>query len=79
MRHRLGEAALAQGCRLEPGGLVDPASGRIRTFESEEEVFEFLGMDPIPPELREVGVRSGRPPFAHDRKRRRGMPWGMSI
>ena len=50
---RLSEAALARGCRLEPGGLVDPASGRLQMFENEEEVFAFLGMEVIPPELRE--------------------------
>ena len=50
---RLREEASAQGYRLEPGGLVDLASGRIRAFESEEEIFGFLGMEAIPPELRE--------------------------
>ena len=50
---RLGEVALAQGCRLDPRGLVDSASGRPATFGSEEEVFSFLGMETIPPELRE--------------------------
>ena len=50
---RLGEEAGAQGYRLEPGGLVDLRSGRIQTFESEEDIFEFLGMEAIPPELRE--------------------------
>ena len=50
---RLGEVAGAQGYRLEPGGLVDRGSGHIQTFKSEEEIFEFLGMEAIPPELRE--------------------------
>ncbi|NLZ29980.1 MAG: DNA polymerase/3'-5' exonuclease PolX [Methanomicrobiales archaeon] len=50
---RLSEVALAQGRRLEPGGLVDPVSGRIQTFGSEEEVFAFLDMETVPPELRE--------------------------
>lgn len=50
---RLGEAALAQGYRFGPDGLWDCSDGRLRTFESEEEVFSFLGMETIPPELRE--------------------------
>jgi len=50
---RLGEAALARGYRLAPGGLVDCSDGRLQTFESEEEVFAFLGMAAVPPELRE--------------------------
>ena len=50
---RMGEAALAQGYRLAPGGLVDCSDGRLQTFESEEEVFAFLGMAAVPPELRE--------------------------
>ena len=58
---RLSEAALARGCRLEPGGLVDPASGRLQTFENEEEVFAFLGMEVIPPEAREGRGESASP------------------
>lgn len=50
---RLGEVALEQGYRLTPDGLVDASSGRLETFPSEEEVFSFLGMAAIPPELRE--------------------------
>ena len=50
---RLGEVALEQGYRLTPDGLVDAASGRLETFPGEEEVFSFLGMAAIPPELRE--------------------------
>ncbi len=50
---RLGEAALAQGYRFGPDGLWDCSDGRLHTFESEEEVFMFLGMETIPPELRE--------------------------
>ncbi|WP_292522450.1 helix-hairpin-helix domain-containing protein [Methanoculleus sp.] len=50
---RLGEVALAEGYRLTPDGLVDASSGRLHTFRSEEEVFSFLGMAAIPPELRE--------------------------
>lgn len=50
---RLAGVAQELGYRLEPGGLVDSASGRLQTFGSEEEVFRFLGMATIPPELRE--------------------------
>lgn len=50
---RLGEAAAARGYRLAPDGLVENASGRVHAFASEEEVFQFLGMAFIPPELRE--------------------------
>lgn len=50
---RLAAAALEQGYRLEPSGLADCASGRLHTFGSEEEVFAFLGMAAVPPELRE--------------------------
>jgi Histidinol phosphatase and related hydrolases of the PHP family len=50
---RLGEVALERGYRLEPEGLVETASGRLQTFGSEEEVFSFLGMAIVPPELRE--------------------------
>ncbi|WP_332450093.1 helix-hairpin-helix domain-containing protein [Methanoculleus sp.] len=50
---RLSEAALTSGYGLTPGGLLENANGRVHTFGSEEEVFSFLGMTPIPPELRE--------------------------
>ncbi|MDN7013379.1 DNA polymerase/3'-5' exonuclease PolX [Methanoculleus sp. FWC-SCC3] len=50
---RLGQLATEQGYRLAPEGLVDSASGRLQEFASEEEVFSFLGMETIPPELRE--------------------------
>ena len=50
---RLREEALARGYGLTPEGLVENANGRVYTFSSEEEVFSFLGMAPIPPELRE--------------------------
>jgi len=50
---RLGEVAFERGYRLDRDGLLDSASGRLHTFGSEEEVFSFLGMAVIPPELRE--------------------------
>ncbi|WP_214020710.1 DNA polymerase/3'-5' exonuclease PolX [Methanoculleus sp.] len=50
---RLGEVALARGYRLGRDGLLDSSDGRLHTFGSEEEVFSFLGMAAVPPELRE--------------------------
>ncbi|WP_342770887.1 MULTISPECIES: helix-hairpin-helix domain-containing protein [unclassified Methanoculleus] len=50
---RLGAVAQKQGYRLDRNGLADSATGKLQTFESEEEVFAFLGMATIPPELRE--------------------------
>ncbi len=50
---RLGEVALARGYRLGRDGLADCTSGSLQTFGSEEEVFAFLGMAAVPPELRE--------------------------
>jgi DNA polymerase (family 10) len=50
---RLAGVAAERGCRLGPDGLEDSVSGRLRTFGSEEEVFSFLGMATVPPELRE--------------------------
>ncbi|BBL68867.1 helix-hairpin-helix domain-containing protein [Methanoculleus chikugoensis] len=50
---RLGQVAARQGYRLTPDGLVETANGRLQEFASEEEVFSFLGMETVPPELRE--------------------------
>ncbi|WP_048113710.1 helix-hairpin-helix domain-containing protein [Methanoculleus sp. MH98A] len=50
---RLGQVAAARGYRLTPDGLTDSAGGRLHEFASEEEVFSFLDMETIPPELRE--------------------------
>ncbi|MDD3071511.1 MAG: helix-hairpin-helix domain-containing protein [Methanoculleus horonobensis] len=50
---KLREAALASGYGLTPDGLVENSNGRVHTFASEEEVFSFLGMAPVPPVLRE--------------------------
>lgn len=49
----LGHVAAARGYRLTPDGLTDSANGRLQEFASEEEVFSFLGMETVPPELRE--------------------------
>ena len=50
---RLGDVALAQGYRFTPDGLVDCSDGSLKTFASEEDLFSFLGMAFVPPELRE--------------------------
>lgn len=50
---KLGQVAARKGYRLTPEGLVEAASGRLQEFASEEEVFSFLGMEAVPPELRE--------------------------
>ena len=50
---RLAAVAQGRGYRLEQEGLVEVSSGRLQTFKDEEEVFAFLGMAAIPPELRE--------------------------
>ncbi len=50
---RLGQVAARQDYRLTPEGLFETASGRLQEFATEEEVFSFLGMETVPPELRE--------------------------
>jgi len=51
---RLREVAISKGCRLNEYGIEERSgSGRRHTFKDEEEIFEFLGMEYIPPELRE--------------------------
>ncbi len=50
---RLGQVAAEQGYRITPDGLVERASGQLQEFATEEEVFSFLGMETVPPELRE--------------------------
>ncbi|MCK9319095.1 helix-hairpin-helix domain-containing protein [Methanoculleus sp.] len=50
---RLRGVALEQGYRLEPDGLVDVSDGQVHAFKREEDVFAFLGMAAVPPELRE--------------------------
>ncbi len=52
---RLREVAISKGCRLNEYGIEERSgSGRRHTFKDEEEIFEFLGMEYIPPELREA-------------------------
>jgi DNA polymerase (family X) len=50
---RLREVAVQQGYWLNEYGLEDCASGHLHTFRNEEDLFAFLAMAPIPPELRE--------------------------
>jgi DNA polymerase (family X) len=50
---RLREIAMAKGMRLNEYGLEDRKAGGLREFPDEESIFAFLGMDWIPPELRE--------------------------
>jgi len=47
------ELALKKGLKLNEYGIVDSAQGQSHDFSSEEELFSFLGIDYIPPELRE--------------------------
>lgn len=50
---RLREIALSAGWRLNEYGIEERTTGALRTAATEEEVFSMLGMDPVPPELRE--------------------------
>ncbi|MDD1653007.1 MAG: helix-hairpin-helix domain-containing protein, partial [Methanomicrobiales archaeon] len=50
---RLREIAIARGLRLNEYGLEDRKAGGLREFADEEPIFTFLGMDWVPPELRE--------------------------
>ncbi|MDD1660320.1 MAG: DNA polymerase/3'-5' exonuclease PolX [Methanomicrobiales archaeon] len=50
---RLREMTIAKGLRLNEYGIEDRDGGGLREFADEETLFSFLGMDWIPPELRE--------------------------
>ncbi len=50
---RLREIAIAKGYKLNEYGIEDRTGGIRRDFESEQEIFAFLSMDPVVPELRE--------------------------
>ncbi|MDH7593130.1 MAG: DNA polymerase/3'-5' exonuclease PolX [Methanomicrobiales archaeon] len=52
---RLREIALQRGMKLNEYGIEEKGKGETRRFATEEEVFTALGMDYIPPELREDG------------------------
>lgn len=45
--------AAARGYRLTPFGLFDAASGRQLAGETEAEIYQWLGLPELPPELRE--------------------------
>ncbi len=51
----LREFAKARGLKVSEYGIEDVESGTIRTMKTEEEVYEALGLQYIPPELR-VGL-----------------------
>jgi DNA polymerase (family 10) len=50
---RMREYAIFKGFKLNEYGLEDRAMGTLREFSTEEEIFSFLGMDYVVPELRE--------------------------
>ena len=50
---RMREHAIFKGYKLNEYGLEDRAEGTLKEFATEEEIFSFLGMDYIVPELRE--------------------------
>jgi DNA polymerase (family X) len=49
----LRELAVRRGLHLSEHGALDEASGRVRTFQSEEQVYGLLDLPYIEPELRE--------------------------
>jgi len=51
----LREAAVRRGLSVSEYGITEVESGTVHAFESEEEVYAFLGYAWIPPELRENG------------------------
>ncbi|NYT07041.1 MAG: DNA polymerase/3'-5' exonuclease PolX [Methanomicrobiales archaeon] len=50
---RLREIAISKGFKLNEYGIEDRTAGVRREFSSEAEIFAFLSMDPVVPELRE--------------------------
>jgi DNA polymerase (family 10) len=50
--------AVKRGLHVSEYGILDDADGVTRTCATEEEVYELLGMDWIPPELRENRCRA---------------------
>ena len=51
----LREAAVRRGFSVSEYGITEVETGEVHTFETEAEVYGFLGYDWIPPELRENG------------------------
>lgn len=50
---RLREMAMERGLKLNEYGIYDHKTGKNNAFHREEEIFSFLGMDYVVPELRE--------------------------
>ncbi len=50
---RLREIALSKGLKLNEYGIEDAGKGKTYSFANERDIFSFLGMDFIVPELRE--------------------------
>ena len=50
---RLRGIAATRGLKLNEYGITEKETGREHTFEDEESIFSYLGMEYIPPELRE--------------------------
>ncbi len=50
---RLREMALSRGLKLNEYGIEDKKAGSLHTFPQERDIFSFLGLEYIPPELRE--------------------------
>jgi DNA polymerase (family 10) len=51
----LREAAVRRGLSVSEYGVTEVETGEVHAFETEEEVYAFLGYEWIPPELRENG------------------------
>ncbi len=50
---RLRGIAMNKGAKLNEYGIINRETGKLQEFPREEEIFSFLGMDPVVPELRE--------------------------
>lgn len=50
---RLRERAQKMGLSLNEYGLTDTATGKVEQFATEDAIYERLGLQPVPPELRE--------------------------
>jgi DNA polymerase (family X) len=50
---RIRQRAKEKGLKVSEYGIHDPATGEVKTFDSEEAFFKELGLPYIPPELRE--------------------------
>jgi DNA polymerase (family X) len=49
----LRDLAIRQGYKLSEYGLFEVSSGRVVASETEEEIYRALGLEPVPPEMRE--------------------------